>query len=73
MKKQGFTLIELLAVIVIVGIILAIAIPSIANIIEKSAENAWKNQQKYILDAAEKYVTSDRKRCQKRVNQLILH
>ena len=70
MKKRGFTLIELLAVIVIMGIILAIAIPSIANIIEKSAENAWKNQQKYILDAAEKYVTSDRKKMPKKAESV---
>ena len=56
MYKKGFTLIELLAVIVIMGIILAIAIPSISIVIENSKEKAWKNQQKLILDAAEKYV-----------------
>ena len=54
--KKGFTLIELLAVIVILGIILAIAIPSVALIIERSKEKSWENQQKLILQAAEKYI-----------------
>ncbi len=34
-NQKGFTLVELLAVIVILGIIAAIAIPSIGNIIDK--------------------------------------
>ena len=33
-KKHGFTLIELLAVIVILGIILAIAVPSVVGIMK---------------------------------------
>jgi type IV pilus assembly protein PilA len=33
-QKQGFTLVELLAVIVILAIILAIAVPSITSLIE---------------------------------------
>lgn len=38
-KKHGFTLIELLAVIVILGIILAIAVPSVVGIIENPLKN----------------------------------
>ena len=56
MGKKAFTLIELLAVIVVLGIILAIAIPSVALIIERSKEKSWENQQKLILQAAEKYI-----------------
>ena len=39
-NQKGFTLVELLAVIVILGIIAAIAIPSIGGIIDKSKEDA---------------------------------
>jgi type IV pilus assembly protein PilA len=46
MNKRGFTLIELLAVIVIMGIILAIAVPSTVGIIDKSKrETHVKNAQ----------------------------
>lgn len=36
MKNKGFTLVELLAVIVILAIILAIAVPRITSLIENS-------------------------------------
>ncbi len=46
MNKRGFTLIELLAVIVIMGIILAIAIPSTVGVIDKAKRDAHvKNAQ----------------------------
>jgi prepilin-type N-terminal cleavage/methylation domain-containing protein len=53
MKKRGFTLIELLAVIVVLAIILAIAIPSISNIINSSKESAFESDAKMVLKAAE--------------------
>lgn len=40
-NEKGLTLIELLAVIVILGIISAIAIPSIGNIIDNSKKDAF--------------------------------
>ena len=36
MKKKGFTLIELLAVIVILGLLIAIAIPSVIKYLTQS-------------------------------------
>lgn len=57
MKEQkGFTLIELLAVIVILGIIAAIAIPAIGNVINKSKEKAEVQDALLIINAAKLYV-----------------
>ena len=41
-NKKGFTLIELLAVIIILGIILAIAVPRVLNVINTQRENAFE-------------------------------
>jgi prepilin-type N-terminal cleavage/methylation domain-containing protein len=49
MKNKGFTLVELLAVIVILAVILAIAIPSISNIMNTSTRNAFESDAKMLL------------------------
>ncbi|MDD3048985.1 MAG: tail fiber protein [Bacilli bacterium] len=48
-NKKGFTLIELLAVIVILAIVLAIAIPSVTGIISNATERAFEVDSKMIL------------------------
>lgn len=58
-NEKGLTLIELLAVIVILGIIAAIAVPSIGGIIQKSREDAVKADALQILNAAKIYVSSN--------------
>ena len=51
-NEKGLTLIELLAVVVILGIIAAIAIPSIGNIISKSKDDAVIADGQMLMNAA---------------------
>ena len=53
MKKKGFTLIELLAVILILGIIALIAIPTVTNIIKESKRGAFKSSVQNIINVVE--------------------
>ena len=55
-KEDGFTLVELLGVIVILGIILAIAIPGIGTIVDNARTNTEKHQAELVVDAAKMYV-----------------
>ena len=52
MKKNGFTLIELLAVIIILGIILLIAIPSVTSSINQSRKKSFVDNAKSIINSA---------------------
>lgn len=59
MKNRGFTLVELLAVIVILAIILAVAIPTISVLIEKSRLEGYKTNEKMLLKASKIYLASN--------------
>ncbi len=48
-NKKGFTLVELLAVIVILAIILAIAVPSISSMITNSKKSSFEANVKMII------------------------
>ncbi|MFA5410175.1 MAG: type II secretion system protein, partial [Bacilli bacterium] len=55
-KNKGFTLVELLAVIVILAIILAVAIPGIGAIINSSKISSYNSQMSLIKKAASLYM-----------------
>ncbi|MGC5326607.1 prepilin-type N-terminal cleavage/methylation domain-containing protein [Brevibacillus sp. SYSU BS000544] len=58
-NERGLTLVELLAVLVIIGIVAAIAIPSIGNIIDNARRDAHVANAKMMADAARQWLAAN--------------
>src|SRR5512136_1558599 len=59
MNRKGFTLIELLIVVVIIGILAAIAIPKFANTKEKAYIASMKADLRNLVTAEEAYFSDN--------------
>lgn len=59
-KIKAFSMVELLGTIVVLGIIMAIAIPSVSSVIEKSKRNYYDTELNTIIMAAQAYANDDR-------------
>lgn len=52
MKREGFTLVELLAMLVVLGILMAVAIPNITGILRNNKLNVIKSDAIKMVDTA---------------------
>ena len=58
-NKKGFTLIELIAVIIILGVIFLIAIPSVSSIIMNSRKKTYLLDADRFIGAAKDFINSN--------------
>lgn len=59
MKNRGFTLVELIAVIVLLGLLMALAVPNAINLMKKVTGKSYTTKIDLIEDAAQSYGLSN--------------
>ncbi len=55
-SKKGFTLVEIMIVVVIIGLLAAMAIPAFNKVRQSSRESAVTNNLRQIANAADQYM-----------------
>lgn len=55
-SKKGFTLVEIMIVVVIIGLLAAMAIPAFQKVRKESRESAIENDARQLASAAQQYM-----------------
>lgn len=58
-NNKGFTLVETIAVIIILGVVLSIAVPSITNVVKSTNKNRMVSDAETFISEVKEYVESD--------------
>lgn len=59
MSKKGFTLVEIIAVIVLMGVIISIVVPTASSILKNARINSFKLATEELVDAVDLAITAD--------------
>ena len=57
MNKKGFTLVELLAVIILLGLLTFVVVPSVIGFIKEAKEKSYQQQLSNLKESAIRYVS----------------
>ncbi len=58
-SKKGFTLVEIMIVVVIIGLLAAMAIPAFQKVREQSREKAITNNLRQVASAGQQYILEE--------------